>query len=98
MLGLEGTSVGHPVQPPAKAGSPAAGHTRAEGQNHLQWTADHASIYAAQDMIGFLGFERTLLGHVQFLVNQHLQVHLRVALNPFSTQPVFALGVALTQV
>jgi len=26
-LGLEGTSVGHPVQPPAKAGSPRAGCT-----------------------------------------------------------------------
>jgi len=26
-LGLEGTSVGHPVQPPAEAGSPRAGCT-----------------------------------------------------------------------
>ena len=33
---LEGTSVGHPVQPPAKAGSPTAGHLVQVGLEYLQ--------------------------------------------------------------
>ena len=50
-------------------------------------------------MIGFLGCKHTLLAHVELLVNQHPQVLLlRAALNPFSTQPVFVLGIVLNQV
>ena len=66
----------------------------AEGQNPLLRPAGHASFDAAQDTIGFLGCERTLLGHVELLINQHPQVRvLRAALNPFSAQPVFVLGI-----
>jgi len=44
-----------------------------------------------------LGCKHTLLCHVEFLVNQHLQVLLlRAALNSLSTQPVFVLGIAKT--
>jgi len=40
-----------------------------------------------------------LPGHGEFLTNQHPQVLLlRAALNPFSSQPVFVLGIALTHV
>ena len=36
-------------------------------------------------------------GHVELLINQHPQVLLlRATLDPFSTQPVFVLGVAST--
>ncbi|KAK4824932.1 hypothetical protein QYF61_021552 [Mycteria americana] len=51
------------------------------------------------DMVGFLGCKRTLAGHVELLINQHPQVLLlRAALNPFSAQPVFVLGIAPTHV
>ena len=73
--------------------------SRAEGQNPLPRPAGHAAFYAAQDTVGLLGCKHTLLGHVEFLINEHLQVFLlRVALNPFSTQPVFVLGMAPTHV
>jgi len=66
----------------------------AEGQNPLP----HPAGDAAQGMVG-LGCECTLLGHLEFLVNQHPQfLLLRAALNPFSAQPVFVLGIALTHV
>jgi len=49
-------------------------------------------------MFGFLGFERTLPGHVELLVNQHPKVLLlRAALIPFIPQPVLILGVSPTQ-
>jgi len=64
--------------------------SRAEGQNPLPCPAGHPSLDAAQDMVGLLGCECTLPGHVELLINQHPQVLLlRAALNPFSTQPVF---------
>ena len=45
------------------------------------------------------GCEHTLLGHVELLINQHLQVLLlRAAFNPFSAQPVFVLGIPPTHV
>ena len=74
----------------------------AEGQNpfaeagvHAAFDAGHASVDAA----GLLGCEHTLLGHVELLVNQNLQVLLlKAALNPFSIQPAFVLWIALTQV
>lgn len=47
-------------------------------------------------MFGVLGCKYTLPDHVEFLVNQHAQVLLRVALSPFSAQPVFILRIILT--
>ena len=35
-----------------------------EGQNHLSCTAGHIALDAAQDTVGILGCERTLLAHV----------------------------------
>jgi len=73
--------------------------SRAEGQNPLPCPAGHADFDAAQDTVGFLGCEHTLAGHAELLINQHPQVLLlRAALNPFSAQPVFVLGIALTHV
>ncbi|PKU40461.1 hypothetical protein llap_9237 [Limosa lapponica baueri] len=62
----------------------------ADGQNHLPQPAGHDSCDAAQGTGGFLGYQCTLL-HPQVLL-------LRAALNPFSAQPVFVLGIAPTQV
>jgi len=48
-------------------------------------------------MVGLLGCECTLLGHVELLINEHLQVLLlRAALNPVSTQPVLIPGFSPT--
>ncbi|KAK4823599.1 hypothetical protein QYF61_003799 [Mycteria americana] len=72
--------------------------SRVEGQNHLPRPAGHASFDAAQDMVGLLGCERTLLAHVWLFIHQYLQVLLsRTALNPFIPQPVLIPGVAPTQ-
>jgi len=72
--------------------------SRAEGQSHLPRPAGYAAFDAAQDMVGLLGCECTLLVHVELLVNQHTQVLLgRAALNPFSALPVFVLVIALTR-
>ena len=50
-------------------------------------------------MVGFLGCKRMLPSHVELLIHQHPQVVLlRAAFNSFSSQPVFVLGIALTQV
>jgi len=50
-------------------------------------------------MAGLLGCQRSLLGHVELFINQHPEVFLlRAALNPFSSQHVFVLGIALTHV
>jgi len=46
---------------------------RAEEQDHLPWPAGHASFNAAQDMVGFLGCEGTLLAHVQLPIHQNSQ-------------------------
>jgi len=73
--------------------------SRVEGQNHLPRPAGHAAFDAAHDTVGFLDCKGTLPGHIELLVNQHPQVlYLRAALNPFSTQPVFVLGTAMTLV
>jgi len=72
--------------------------SRVKGQNHLPRPAGHAAFDAAQDMVGLQGCKHTLPGHVD-LVNQHSQVLLlRAALNPFSAQPVFVLGISLSRV
>ncbi|GAB0205260.1 hypothetical protein GRJ2_002991600 [Grus japonensis] len=73
--------------------------SRVEGQNHLPRPAGHTSFDAAQDTVGFLGCKRTLLAHVELLINQYPQVLLlRAALNPFPAQPLAALGIAPTHV
>jgi len=86
--------------PQLDAGLQVGSHqSRIEGQNHLPCPAGHTSLDAAQDMVGSLGCERSLPGHIELLVNQHPQVLLgRAALNPVSAQPVFVLGIALTRV
>jgi len=50
-------------------------------------------------MAGLLGCKRTLLGHVELLINEYRQVlFLRAALNRFIPQPVFVLGIVPTHV
>ena len=72
---------------------------RVEGQNHLPRHAGHASLDATQDTVGLLGCKCTLLTHVEFLINGHFEILLlRAALKSFSAQPVFVLGIALTEV
>ena len=48
--------------------------SRAEGQDHLPHSAGHASFNAAQDLIGFLGCEDTLLAHIQLATHRYPQV------------------------
>ncbi|KAK4827794.1 hypothetical protein QYF61_021747 [Mycteria americana] len=73
--------------------------SRVEGENPPPRPAGHASFDAAQDTVGSLGCKRTLLGHVDLVINQQPQVLLlRSALNPFSTQAVFVFGIAPTHV
>lgn len=45
--------------------------------------------------IWFLGCQSTLLGHVELLTHQHPQVLPRADLNPFFSQSMFELGIAL---
>jgi len=66
-----------------------------EGQNPLPQPAGHAD--AAQDVVGLLGCEHTLVAHVQLFIHRYPQVLLRAVLNPFIPQPVLIAGVALTQ-
>ena len=47
---------------------------RAEGEDHLHQPVAHASFDAAQDTVGFLGCEGTLLAHVQLAIHQNPQV------------------------
>jgi len=55
-----------------------------EGQNHLSRPAGHAGEDAAQDTVGLLGCERTLLAHRQLFIPQSPKVLLgRAALNRF---------------
>lgn len=57
---------------------------RLEGWNSLPQPAGHAAFDVAQDMIGFLGCNHPLPGHVELLINTHPQViSLRAALKPF---------------
>jgi len=66
---------------------------RAEGQDHLPSPADHASFDADQDMVGFLGWESTLLAHVQLAIHQYLQVFWdRPMLSLFIPQHVLVVG------
>jgi len=57
----------------------------------------HAAGDAAQGMVGLVGCQQSLQGHVDLLISQHPQVLLhRAAPNPFSAQLVFVLGIVLT--
>ena len=50
----------------AGCSTPGGSHqSRVERQNHLPRPAGHASFYAAQDTVVFLGCESTLPAHVQ---------------------------------
>jgi len=85
--------------PEVDAGLPGGGLARAEGQNPLHRPAGRAAGDAAQNTVDLLGCDHTLLGHAELLVNPHPQVlPVSAALNPFSAQPVFVLGIAPTQV
>ncbi|GAB0176690.1 epithelial membrane protein 1 [Grus japonensis] len=56
-------------------------------------------LVCSQDTVGFLGCKCTLSAHVELLINQHLpSPSPQAALNPFSTQPIVVLGIALTHV
>jgi len=71
----------------------------AEGQKHLPRPAGHIAFDAAQDTVGLLGCENTLLAQVQLFIHQYLQDLLgRAALSSFSAQPIFVLGIAPTHV
>lgn len=53
---------------------------------------------AAQDTVGLLGCEGTLLAHVQLPIHQYPRIFFgRELLNPFIPQPVLVLDVTLTQ-
>ena len=86
--------------PELDAGIQVGSHqSGAEGLNPLPQPAAHAAGDAAQDMVGLLGYECTLLVPVQLFIPQYPQVLLcRAALHPFIPQPVLIRGVALTQV
>ena len=68
-------------------------------ENYVPLPARQPSFDATQYVFGLAGSKYTLLANVKFLTSQHFQVLLpRAALNPFSTQTVFLLGIALTHV
>jgi len=74
---------------------------RAEGKDHLPQCAGHTTFYAAQDTVGFLGCEDTLVPHVQLPNSQYSQLPAlfgRAVLNPFIPQLVLVMGVASAQV
>jgi len=69
-----------------------------KGQKPLPRPAGHVSLDAAQDMVGLLGCECTLVAHIKLFIQQYPQVLLsRTALNHIIPQPVLIVGVALTQ-
>jgi len=76
------------------------GLTRAEQRGRIPSLALLATLLGIQPRIRLTFWAVTTLpGHDELLINQHPQVFLlRAALNPFSAQPVFALGIALTYV
>ena len=71
---------------------------RAERQNHLPRPAGHTSLDATWDMVGLLGFKCTMLVRVESFINRHAQILLlRPALESFSAQPIYVLGIAPIQ-
>jgi len=85
--------------PEPDAGFQVKSHqSEAEGQNHLPRPAAYASLDAAQDTVGLLRCECTLLAHVKPFLHQYPQVLLgRAALNAFIPEPVLMMGFAPTQ-
>ncbi|KAK4818926.1 hypothetical protein QYF61_022103 [Mycteria americana] len=72
--------------------------SRVEWQNHLPRPAGHTSFDAAQDTVGLLGCEHTLLAHVQLVVHQYPQVLFRrAALDHIIPRPVLKPRIAPTQ-
>lgn len=70
-----------------------------EGQNPIPRPPVHSPLEAVQDRTGILGCEHIPPAYVQLLVYQHTQFFLlRADHSSFCTQPVFVLGIALTQV
>ena len=70
-----------------------------EGQDYLPHPAGHTSFDAAQDMVGLLGYEASLLAHDQLAIHQYLQVlFVRAVLYSYIPQIVLIVGVASTQV
>lgn len=71
---------------------------RIEGHNP-SWTCCPCFFrLAAEDTVGFLDCKCTMLGRIEFLIHQQLQVPLFLsALNPFFSQPVFWFWVAPTR-
>ena len=66
---------------------------RVEGQDHLLQPAGRASFGGAQDAVGFLGCEGTLLAHIQITIHQYPQVcFARAVFNPFIPQLVLIVG------
>ncbi|RMC15391.1 hypothetical protein DUI87_07582 [Hirundo rustica rustica] len=98
-LTLAGPCPSCAVDPRAGCSSPGGiSPERSRGQNSLPCPADHAAFDPAWDMVGFLGSECTLPGHIQSPTHQHPQVLLiRIALDLFIHQPILRQGVALTQ-
>ena len=60
---------------------------RVEGQDHLPQLAGHTSSDAAQDTVGLLGCEGTLLTHVQLPIHQCSQVLFMRDVTEFSRSP-----------
>ena len=76
------------------------GLTRVDGQDHLPHPAGHTFCFdAAQDVVGFRGCEGTLLAHIQLAIHQYSQILFsRAVLNPYLSQFVLVVWVAMTQV
>lgn len=73
---------------------------RAEGDKHLLWLTGHTVFHVAQETFGFPTWKCLLSAHIELLLKQQPQIllHRVAALNLFSAQPVFVLGIALTEV
>ena len=77
--------------PELDAGLQVRSHqSRVEGQNHLPQPAGHTVFDAAQDMVGLLGCEHTLVAHIQPFIYQYPQVLLLrlLSVNPSLNPPV----------
>lgn len=53
------------------------------GWFRLPHSAGHAPFYAVQDMSGFLGYEHTLLSHMESHIHQHPKAFPQSILNRF---------------
>jgi len=72
---------------------------RLEGQDHLPQPAGHVSFDAAQDAVSFLGYDGTVLAHVQFTIHQYTQILLvRIVHYTFVPQVILIMGITVTLV